>query len=363
MSRELVAITMSEVEPRPVEWLIDGRVAIGTVTVLAGLPGLGKSMLTCHWAARVSSAGANTLIATAEDALDFVVRPRLEIAGADLDRVHALRLRVDGFDGDLALPDDAELLFQKVQEHDARLVVIDPLMAHLSQRVNSWNDHSIRTALAPLHHLAEELRCAVVALAHLNKAGHSDSLLRVGASIGVGGAARSVLLLDRDPEEDADTDRLRVLAHVKSNVAVRQTSERYAIEAVQLMTAEGPTEVPYLAPIGDSRYTADELLAANRGEGDDRRSALEEAKEFLAELLAEGELPAKHVREHAAEEEISKYALNGAKKALGIVSRREGFGRGSTVYWRLPLYVHTGRDPIGDDDVSNGEEVEGVRPH
>jgi hypothetical protein len=38
----------------------------------------------------------------------------------------------------------------------AKLIVIDPLVAYLPAKVNSWQDQSLRGALAPLAALAQE---------------------------------------------------------------------------------------------------------------------------------------------------------------------------------------------------------------
>jgi Histidine-specific methyltransferase, SAM-dependent len=75
--------------------------------------------------------------------------------------------------------------------------MVDPLMAHLPVQVNSWKDQMVRQALAPLHGLAEETGAAVLVVAHLNKGQGTDPLHRLGGSIGIPAAARSVLLLGR----------------------------------------------------------------------------------------------------------------------------------------------------------------------
>ena len=87
--REVLARPASAVTREQIEYLIPGRVPFGMVTVLSGIGGLGKSTLTCQWAAENPGV---SLIATAEDSLAATVRPRLEAAGADLERVR-LRAR------------------------------------------------------------------------------------------------------------------------------------------------------------------------------------------------------------------------------------------------------------------------------
>jgi hypothetical protein len=49
---------VADVPKARVQWLWPGRIALGKVTLLAGDPGLGKSMVTLDIAARVSR-GAN----------------------------------------------------------------------------------------------------------------------------------------------------------------------------------------------------------------------------------------------------------------------------------------------------------------
>jgi hypothetical protein len=67
--------------------------------------------------------------------------------------------------------------------------------------------------------------------------------------------------------------------------------------------------------LGESSYTADDLCKPDKGTDG---SALEEAVEFLKEVLAEGAMPSKDVKAEAKEDGISIATLIRAKKALGI---------------------------------------------
>jgi RecA-family ATPase len=114
----------------------------------------------------------------------------------------------DGLRRQLFLPADVPLLTKTVERHGVRLVVIDPLSAHLEGNVDSWKDQSIRLALRPLVSLAESTGAAVLVVSHLNKGRGTDPVQRLGGSIGLAAAARSVLLLDRDPDDpDGETAR------------------------------------------------------------------------------------------------------------------------------------------------------------
>ena len=95
-------ITVSDVPAERVEWLWPKRIPLAKLTVLDGDPGLGKSTLTLDLTARVTTRspmpdGTRSLlcaraviIVSAEDGIADTMRPRLEAAGADLERVHVL---------------------------------------------------------------------------------------------------------------------------------------------------------------------------------------------------------------------------------------------------------------------------------
>jgi AAA domain len=330
--RRASSISAAEIEVKPVEWLWPGRVPMHALTVLAGDPGLGKSLLTIHLAAKLSQGEltgrpANVLMLTAEDPLGQVVRPRLEAAGADIRRVHFGSMMRDGVETPILLPDDVEALDSLVQERGARLVVIDPLMAHLAGGIDSWKDQKVRHALAPLHRMAERRATAVLVVAHLNKGQGTDPLQRLGGSIGIPAAARSVLLLGRDP--DSPDGSRRVLAHVKSNVAAPVPSLAFALEAVRLPTSD--IETVRIVDAGTSPYLATDLLSVERTQ---RGSKLAEAVAFLDEQLQEGPKPADELLVRAKQQRISHSTLKRAREERGVVSEKCGFSAGWI--WFLP---------------------------
>ena len=62
---------------------------------------------------------------------------------------------------------------------------------------------------------------------------------------------------------------------------------------------------------------------------------MEEAKQFLIEMLGAGEVPAKDVKAVADAHMISTATLRRAKSVLGVKVSRDGFGPGSAVFWSL----------------------------
>jgi archaellum biogenesis ATPase FlaH len=330
---ERIARTLSfeKVERERVEWQVTGRVPRGAVTLLIGDPGLGKSLLTIRWAADTSRDGRDVLLVTAEDSLAVTVLPRLEVVGADLGRVHAVEMASEGVEDGLRLPDDLDELERLVVQHQAQLVVIDPLMAHLPENVNSWRDQSVRRALAPLHRLAEAHGCAVVVIGHLNKAPGTEALYRAGGSIGISGAARSVLLLARDPEDpEGDKGVRRVLAHVKCNLASKAPSLAYRVEPVLL---DDGTTTARLVAYGESEATDAQLLSRRDDEDAPQRT---EAESFLSAVLEDGPVPAKTVKRAADDAGIAWRTVERAKTKLGVKTVQVGGKAHGGWVWQLP---------------------------
>jgi putative DNA primase/helicase len=103
-----------DVQPREVDWLWTGRVPLGMMTMFAGDPKLGKSLVTLAMAAALSrglplplsarpNRAGSTILMSAEDDPARTVVPRLMAAGADLAKVHILESIVRA-NGDEALP-------------------------------------------------------------------------------------------------------------------------------------------------------------------------------------------------------------------------------------------------------------------
>ena len=67
----------------------------------------------------------------------------------------------------------------------------------------------------------------MVLIRHLTKAGGANALYRGGGSIGIIGAARSAVLLAKDPTDPSD--RRRVMARVKGNLAPEWPSLAYEL--------------------------------------------------------------------------------------------------------------------------------------
>jgi hypothetical protein len=329
-----LGILLSEVQPETVEWLWPGRIPYGKLTVVDGDPGTGKSVMTLDLAARLTTGRpmpdgtpvevAGVVIVNPEDGIADTLVPRLNAACGDASRVSVLDEVLDdkGYVRSLRLPGDIPTIEAEVTARGARLVIFDSLMGALGERVDSYRDQDMRAALSPLAGMAHRTGAAIVLIRHLNKGTGGKALYRGGGSIGIVGVARSGLLVAKDPHDESR----RILASSKSNLAPPPKALAYRLAD----TPNGSVRVEWL---GEADYTADELVTPASAE---ERSAVDAAKEWLAEFLADGDVPATRVLAEGQQRGHSDKALYAAYKALGGVPQRRGFGRGGFWLWHLP---------------------------
>lgn len=333
-----VLVSLSTVEPERLSWLWESRLPAAKIVTMDGDPSVGKSTLGIEIAAHVSTGkpwpdGApcqlgDVLILSAEDGLADTIRPRLDAAGGDPSRVHAMTavrtVLDDGSVGErpptLA---DIPAITAAIRRTSALIVIVDVMMAFLPGKVDSHKDQDIRAVLSRLSAMTEETRALMLLLRHLNKSGGGSPMYRGGGSIGIVGAARAGYLVARDPD-DPET---RVLACIKSNLAREPESLTYRLES-----APG-TDVARIVWTGVSAHDAAGLLRTERDDNDDRH----EVDAWLLDLLDQrsGAINAKDVVKAARDAGYSLDQAKRAKKRLGVESVKAGMDGGWE--WVSPL--------------------------
>jgi hypothetical protein len=326
-------VLVADVDREQVTWLWPGRIPRGKLVVLDGDPGVGKSTLTI--AAKVSTGSpfpdgarperGDVILLSAEDDIADTIRPRLEAAGADLNRCWVLPdVHPEGEPPrPPELPADLFLLEDLVKSKAAALVVVDPLMAFLAGQVDSHRDQDVRRVLASMAYMAARTGAAVLIVRHMRK-GAGSALDKGSGSIGIIGAARAGLLVAPDPEDEGR----RILAMTKSNLAKMPEALAYRLVNDELY---GAARVVW---DGASRHTANDLVRARVDE--DEAPALTEAARVLKEILADGPLPAGNVKRMAAAAGVAERTLHRARHALGVTARRQGWGPGAHYEWSMP---------------------------
>jgi len=363
-----VLITIADVKPESVSWLWPGYLPLGKVTVLAGDPGVGKSWLTLAIGAAVTKGvdlgevigrgkggggpepvegePAGVLLLTAEDGLADTVRPRLDGMKADLARVEVLQaIRKGGREHHPSLAEDMDAIEKALDGKNVKLIVIDPLSAYLGD-VDTYRDAEMRAVLTPLAKMAERRRVAVVGIIHLSKGSRDRPIYRVLGSIAIAAAARVVLVVGRNPNDEEE----RVLAPMKNNIAREMPSIGFEITDGQFLWR------------GETDVRADKLFVASAGFG--VPSALDEAKDFLSQELAGGPVRQQEIHRKATEAGIAPPTLKRAKAALGVEShhRQEGKG-GENGYWEWSLPgAQEDHSPIDDPLIPLSQDELGVSP-
>lgn len=338
----MAIVRVADVEGKKVDWLWPGRIARGKLTILAGMPDVNKSTMTLDLSARVTTGGllpageghaplGSVIILTAEDDVADTVRPRLEVAGADLARVHVI-VAIKAANGNgprsFDLSQDIGRLEKAIGEiGDVLLVVIDPISAYMGKpgKLDSYRSTDVRATLAPLQETAARCGVAVIGIDHLNKSGRAQAMLRVLGSIAFVAAARAVYVIVRCEEDDAR----RLMLPAKNNLGKIRTGLAFRVfEKLATTVFDAYPAIRWEnEPV---TMTADEALA-NRQDGRKSEDA-EAAKVLIAEMLAKEPRPQKEIEQRATAQGISARSLSTGKKALKVKSEKVG----AAWWWSLP---------------------------
>lgn len=303
-------ICLNQIASTAAEWLWYPYIPLGKITIIQGDPGEGKSTFALHLAAAITrgvsvedftKAVTNpdyVIYQNAEDGLSDTVKPRLERAHADCNMVYCL----DDTQFPLSITDGRLQLM--LEHYKPRAVILDPLQAYLGECVDMHRANEVRPVMSYLAALAEQFSCAFILIGHMNKATGMKSVYRGLGSIDLTAAARSVLLVARDPSHPEN----RVITQIKNSLAPEGTPVAFQIGDDGGLRYLGPYEI-----------TMDELLAQ-----DHPRPCVQDAAEvLLTKWLDKGQpLLARDMYGIADSEGISKATLLRAKRKLRLISEK-----------------------------------------
>jgi putative DNA primase/helicase len=340
----VVQITCAiEITPRPIDWLWNGWLARGKFEVFAGMAGTGKTTIAIALAATVSIGGrfpggtrspvGHVLIWSGEDSAADTLVPRLIAAGADLSRIHFIG---DVKHGDEIRSFDPAIDIAALNHAAARIgnismLIVDPIVNAVAG--DSHKNGEVRRALQPLVDFGEKMSCAVLGISHFSKGtGGKEPLERVTGSLAFGALARIVLATAKITE--GETSR-RIFCRAKSNIGLDDGGFEYSLEQKEVEGYPGLFS-SYVLWGNAVEGSARELLAEpdSRESGEQNSTALDDAKGFLLELLADGELPQKQIEADAKGASHSMRTVRRAKDDLGIKSVKKKLD--GCWYWKLP---------------------------
>jgi AAA domain len=324
-----------QIAPKRVRWAWHDRIATGTIALLAGREGLGKSTIGYWMAARLSrgelpgehyGTPKGSLVCATEDSWAHTIVPRLMAHGADLGRIARIEVVYDDEDIDvgLSLPKDITQLEQAAIDIDAALLALDPLMSRLDAELDSHKDGQVRRALEPLVSIAERTSMAILGLIHHNKSGSSDPLQLVMASKAFTAVARSVHTVVPDPDDE--TGQHRYFGNPKNNLGPLAPSLEFTICGWEYDTDDGPGITGQIIWGDEVKESIADLIRRASISPEDK-TALDEACEWLEDYLGVSSgreiagkvLAAGKVAGHA------ERTLQRARKTLKIQTSKTGF--------------------------------------
>lgn len=342
--RRVMLTKASDIQPRPTTWTWEGRIASGTLSLLAGPEDAGKSTLAytlCANITRGTLEGAyertprSVLIAATEDSWSRTIVPRLTAAGADLDLVWRIEVKTSlDTSGTLSLPGDVSALEKYVVATEAALLLFDPIMSRVDGTLDTHKDQETRQALEPIAALADRTGVSILAIIHFNKSRSSDVLNRVMASKAFTAVARSVAVVIRDPNDD--TGRTRVFGTVKNNLGRGDLPLLpFTIGEHTLISNDGErVTTSYLIWAEPTTGTIDELMRQTNDTG--AKTKVAAAAEWLSSYLDSrgGRASRKDIIKAGGDQGYSEDHLKRAFKWLKLVYKRGGYP--ASTWWMTP---------------------------
>jgi Bifunctional DNA primase/polymerase, N-terminal/AAA domain/Primase C terminal 1 (PriCT-1) len=317
----------SEVADEELEWLWYPYICLGTIGLLDGDPGDGKSQFTGWLVSEVSKGRAlpngirlppaNCFLFNFEDLPGAVIKKRLEANGADLDRVF---IQTATFK---LTPEMADWLDGEIAKANPRLVILDPIQAFITGDVDASNNVDVREFMERLKDIAERRRCAIIVVRHFGKGQHDKAMKKgIGATDFVGISRNQFGLARR-----RDDVRGFIVFHMKTNF------ERGDAMLFTMGDADGRKgQQPKIGFDRFEKIDVDAFFAekpTTRGPEQDER---EVAKQFLSDTLADGPKATTALKSQSEARAISASTLDRARKELGVISTKQG----KIWYWSLP---------------------------
>lgn len=346
----------------PVDWLAYLRLVRAGINLLVGDEGLGKSLFWPWLVAAITTGRAlpefglperepaEVQIVVTEDSWSHTVRPRLEVAGADLVHVTVVCAGADG-SGAPQFPKDIDVL----READPApvLTVVDAWMDTLPPKLSVKDPQQAREALHPWFELATGTGTAVLLVTHTNRVASGNARDKYGATGELRKKARLTLFAQ------ADESGKLLIGPEKSNLGPTPRASEFVIDSVPYFDVGADDHddgtVPRLRWVGDNARTARQLIADVHDEqhGEDRQERAE-AVDWLREYL-ELNPGAKSVdaKREAKKAGISERTLQRARKKLDVAISYTGSPPQSA--WTLP--VHVSRGITGITGINTGQDV------
>jgi len=319
---------ISAITAKPIKPLWPGCLYHGKVTVIAGVPGDGKSLSAVDVAARITAGkdwpvgngsfkAAPVLLLTAEDDPADTIRPRLDMAGANTDQVELIEgvHHVDPATGKqsldlVSLISDLPAIERRIVGIEASALVVDPLTSFADSDTNKTGD--MRRLLDGLAQMAARTGVAILVITHMNKRSDARKAMQmIAGSHVIVAAVRVVLVTARDPNDKAR----RLLLPIKLNIGPDDIGFAFrVVPKPHPVCGDVPTVEWEQDFVGD--MSADDVLIDSTPRA---QAAVEKSCEvqlWLRELLKHEPVEARVMWKRAKEKQFGERRVKTALKAI-----------------------------------------------
>lgn len=314
---------LSTVKPTPINWLWKPYIPRAAMTTIIGDGGYGKSYMTCAIAASLSrgdmlpgqqipKAPMKILMISAEDGIGPVIMPRLQALGANMDNIAAYD---EGF---TINPRMTQKILLAVEQFDAAVVFLDPMVVYLGGEVDFFKANEVRSTLTQLNHIAKAKDIAIVCVHHVKKGPASGQHKSLGSVDFVNGV-RSTLLVD------VSKTGTYFMSHVKHNWSAAGPTLAYSFNQDKFHWMG-----EYEPGVGGEPF---EVSKTPRGK----------ARLFLLNVLKDGPVPMVKVLAFAKEQGMNETTLQRAKKGVCHSRRMDDM----TWAWELDEGIEVHPEAIG----------------
>lgn len=240
-------VSVSDIEKEYVEWLVPGYIPKGTITIIGGDGGLGKTSLWCNIASAISNGKpcvlqddnevmyprGEVIYFSGEDDTARVLRDRLEQNGANLDNIKTLQMDDDAF---TSISIGGTLIEDIIEARRPMLVIFDPIQQFIKNAdMSKRND--MRQTMTSLSKLGTKYGTTFIIVMHTNKRDKIGSFRdKLSDSADLWDIVRSVIALGRNQNNE------NFITHEKSNYGIRQNAILYHIENGKIIRDSIETE-------------------------------------------------------------------------------------------------------------------------
>jgi hypothetical protein len=310
-NEDLGIFPLSSFKPRPIHWFWPYRLAMGSLALMAGDGGIGKSQFLLYIAHLASTGGefpdrsgsaplCDVIIVSAEDRPEDTIRPRLMAMGADISRIVIVKAKYTIRKAGKPPMVNPASFQDRAYWHEVfdrnpgcSLFIVDPLPSYLGKGVNDAKNTEVRGVLEPfVDEVIAPRGICMIGNTHLNKSVDAKTPMhRITGSIAYVNLSRNVHIIVRDPDPDPDDPERarRFFKQAKCNNAPDDLPAlAFKLEKREIVGADGEA-IETAIPVFEAEPVALDLGEALNSRGGKRGPAPRrqiQTAEWLYDFLA-----------------------------------------------------------------------------